>query len=330
MAKLWKQSTLNEILRLLEDGKLYLFVGAGLSKLAGYPLWDELLKDFADEYKSINSLRVPSDDVYPELLSLAASKNPKVTTQLRMLGTEGLKGYGRVLTKHFYSERHAEQHEALLRLPFAGYLTINYDRCLESAWKKVRGRVCSNSEWLCFPPHEKSALRNVSEIMSCTKKNGFILHIHGCIYHQDCLDIENIILNNEQYTKYYADNYVNGLQDIFDNILNQHMLILGTSFNDPYFFNRFLGSRDPLDLNRVNRRKRAYIIFHKGETSENDYSPRTDKEVLDLEHIYYEGAREEGLKVLISELKEAYEAGKRTVILDNKSNNDIYEEPSIK
>lgn len=315
MAKLWKQSTLNEILRLLEDGKLYLLVGAGLSKLAGYPLWDEMLKDFADEYKntSIESSRPISDAAYQELLRLAASKDPIVTTRLCMLGTEGLKGYGKVLLKHFYSERHVEPHEALLGLPFAGYLTINYDRCLESAWKKVRGCVCSNSEWLCFPPHEKSAWQNIGDIMNCTKNNAFILHIHGCIYHQDWLDIENIILNNKQYTKYYADNYVNGLQKIFDNILNQNVLILGTSFKDPYFFDRFLDSRDPSDANRVNRRKKAYIIFHRGETDENNYNPITDKDVLDLEHIYYEGEREEGLKGLISELKEAYEAGKRTV-----------------
>lgn len=313
MAKLWKQSTLNEILRLLEDGKLYLFVGAGLSKLAGYPLWDELLKDFADEYKSINSSRATSADEYQELLRLAVNKNPIVTTRLRMLGTDGLKGYGGVLRKHFCSERHVEKHEALLRLPFAGYITINYDRCLESAWKKTRGRDFLDNEWLCFPPHEKSAWQNVGEIMRCTGNSGFILHIHGCIYHQEWFDIKNIILNNEQYAEYYTDNYAGGLQEIFDNILNQHMLILGTSFNDPYFFQRFLKSRDPLDVNRVNRRKKAYIIFHKGEPSENDYSPRTDKDVLDLEHIYYEGEREEGLKVLISELKEAYEASKRTV-----------------
>jgi hypothetical protein len=309
---MWKHDTLVEIVGLLERDELYLFTGAGFSKLAGYPLWDELLIDFANEYGKIDGpYRVDAEE-HKELLRLARQKRPILITRLSMLGTEGSKRYVKVLQEHFLPEKHKEVHESVLRLPFAGYITMNYDRCLESAWKQANGRDPAGDEWLCFPVHEKAKHKNISEIMMRVRNGKFILHMHGCVYHEEWFDAKNIILTPAEYSEHYGNGYADGLQHIFDNILNQHLLILGTSLSDPYFLDRFLEGRNPLDVNKVGRRKRAYIVFHEEEKG-RERSPRMDKEVLDLEHIYYAGDKEVGLKELILELERAYEASKRSV-----------------
>ena len=48
---------LNEFPEALHEGVGAVFVGAGVSKAAGYPTWAELLKDIAEEPVSYTHLR---------------------------------------------------------------------------------------------------------------------------------------------------------------------------------------------------------------------------------------------------------------------------------
>ena len=84
MAKYWDDMILQELVQLLRDDKLYLFAGAGLSQLAGYPSWQELLEQFANAYKSIPT---SNQKIVDELPTLVADNDIGIIDQLLSLGT---------------------------------------------------------------------------------------------------------------------------------------------------------------------------------------------------------------------------------------------------
>ena len=113
---------LKEFPEALHEGVGAVFVGAGVSKAAGYPTWAELLKDIAEE------LGVRSSDVH-DLAALA---------QWHISETGGSTGVRSVIRKEIGKDRPVPPTlEIIARLPVRHIWTTNYDRLVERAFAAI-------------------------------------------------------------------------------------------------------------------------------------------------------------------------------------------------
>ena len=103
----------------LHNKNVAVFVGAGLSREAGYADWKGLLRDI------ISDLGLNPDDEH-DLITIAqyycnqAAGNRSQLTQL-------------ILDYFSQTKRPTENHEILARLPIQTYWTTNYDKLIETA-----------------------------------------------------------------------------------------------------------------------------------------------------------------------------------------------------
>lgn len=307
MTKYWNQTILDELVQLLRDGKLYLFAGAGVSQLAGYPSWKELLEQFSDKYKAIPKASVntvPPD----ELLNLIERCDIGIIDHLTSLGTDGIKACNRILRNIFFQNNNYDKvHRHLLELPFAGYITTNYDRCFESAVQACNIKVSLiNNSWFCYPKNDFDNSPNA--LQQLTQKNPFLLHMHGCIECNGRQDVSNIILSNYQYGKFYKEQEMN---IISNKCSYEHLLILGTSLKDPYFMNDVKFKRTPSDPTNLANRKKWFVVRH---TKEKSNTTISDEKLLEIAYDYFNDYSN-GLKNMIEELADAYRSASSKVII---------------
>ena len=146
------------------SNRIVFFIGAGLSKVLGFPLWHELLHQLIAYGKSIDFLtashvedakRLIREGDYLNCGELLRSEMglrvEQFLNQLFRATPEDLGGY-----------------ERLVRLPCAGYITTNYDECIEAAYAKCYGK--NLRPILPFDTHE---------LVTFSTKRPFLLKLHG-------------------------------------------------------------------------------------------------------------------------------------------------------
>jgi len=288
---------LDELVRLLIEGKLYLFAGAGVSCLAGLPSWKKLLKEFAGGYEGL-----PNNDknIVKELPALIENCETVIIDHLLGLGTEGQRKYAEILKNTFRQDVCSDVHEWLIELPFAGYITTNYDLCFEKACLKRNLKLnLIDGRRFCYPPHRfEHDAKNIRDLSGC--EGPFLLHMHGCIEHNGKYDVDNIILTRRQYYDFYNKPE---MDCIYDNCFYEHILIVGTSFSDPYFMNKFKERRGHISATNIANRKKCYVLRHSSEMSK---SPHSDEVSLDIVYAYFDDVIDAGLRNMINELRHAY------------------------
>ena len=110
----------------LHEGVGAVFVGAGVSKAAGYPTWAELLKDIGEE------LGVRSSDIQ-DLAALA---------QWHISESGAATGVRNVIRQEIGKDRPVPPTlEVLARLPVRQIWTTNYDRLVERAFAVINRPV---------------------------------------------------------------------------------------------------------------------------------------------------------------------------------------------
>jgi hypothetical protein len=119
-----------ELLRLIASKEAIAFVGAGLSQRVGYPGWRELVAQLAELAGSFG-LFVPPPGLSP-------GKAPQFVHAIKehIVRTTGdLRPYWNFLGREFghRSPGCSRIHHDLIQLPFKGFITSNYDPCLENA-----------------------------------------------------------------------------------------------------------------------------------------------------------------------------------------------------
>ncbi len=308
MAKYWDNTTLEELVQLLTEGRLHLFAGAGLSCLAGYPTWTELLKQFADAYKLLPNKDEALERELPYLLE--STKSALAIPQHLCNTGEGNYEFSKILRKNFEKTITTKSHELLLKLPFAGYITINYDRCFEEAAKKVV--VCkelASTRWFCFPPHKEIPSSNLDEMYN---RKRFLLHMHGCLYYEDRIDTHNIILTKAKYHEFYDRNE---MKMIYNKMLcNNPVLYFGTRFDDPWFMEELYKVRGHDDRDKVLERESAYVILP---ISEQCNTERNDELEYGIKYMYFD-KENDGLMRLIEELFDTWNMPAVTDVSDPK------------
>ena len=188
------QRQLVETLR--QPRQALLLVGSGSSRCVGYPSWPELLDQLRQE-------AVP-EDPFPENLDL-----PEKATFIRnrLRAYHDREARERQFLEHLEStfrprspRNYEDFHKTLLRLPFCGVATTNYDEVLETAIKVVRTEdglnpnchaidLCNNRPHRVF-----EFLRG----LSVQNPDPAVLHIHG--YWENP---EHIVLASEDYNRLY-------------------------------------------------------------------------------------------------------------------------------
>jgi SIR2-like protein len=289
-----------KMMDLLAKGELYLFVGAGLSCRAGIPDWETLLKEFIACYEEQPDHSAGRAE---EMRRIVARDGIEVFEV--MLGdTAGEVAVITVLKRHFANETCRSLHERLLQLPFRGFITSNYDRCIEAACPRVSERIeLTGNRWFCFPTCGSQTI-SVDEVFC---GNPFLLHIHGCFLHQGSVEVDRIILTRAQYLKFYAEGVI---QDILEQLAKKHLLLIGTSFTDQYFLDELRKFRRPRNMNEKANMPEWYILY---ETPQNVF-PIRDRDSFWLHHIYYGNSGDrDGLAQLLSQMAEAVEAVRRPI-----------------
>jgi len=174
--------------------QVLLIVGSGSSRWVGYPSWEGLLEDLRREF--LPDVGFPND---LDLLHKASF----IRNSLRGLSNpqDRLKQYREYLEKIFRSRKppFVDWHLTLVRLPFCGIATTNYDPVLEAAVSYLRAErkqsPCRPVD-ACGKPsrHIFQFFRSLNDDLEIDS----VLHLHGY-----CDNAEGLILTAEDYAKWY-------------------------------------------------------------------------------------------------------------------------------
>lgn len=182
-------------------GELVLFLGAGVSRPAGLPSWDELLRLLARE-------RMP--EALGEGWQGLSELDRAALVQRRLKPGETLGAAVATLLQGL-ARRHALGHALMSNLPVDEVVTTNYDDLFEVASRDVE-RPCK------IIPGQPAA-----------RGERFILKMHGCVTRP-----QSIVLTREDYLKFQENR--TALAGIVQALLlTRHMLFVGFGFADDNF-----------------------------------------------------------------------------------------------
>lgn len=191
-------SFINDYVKELRSGNASLFVGAGMSRAAGFVDWKGLLSDIA------KSLGLDIDREH-DLLSIAqyhVNSNGRTRINKKILGE--------------FTEQvdETENHRIIARLPFQTIWTTNYDNLIED--------TCSKYNKIVDDKH------SVKQLFHNKPKRDLVLYkMHG--------DIDfpgEAILTKEDYEGYFQTHepFITALSG---ELITKTFLFLGFSFSDP-------------------------------------------------------------------------------------------------
>src|SRR3954464_8838697 len=203
------------LVRHLNEGRCVLFVGAGLSAQAKLPSWGKLLGDLVQQVGADE----PEEDSTAELKKLLeAGRFLDVADECKeRLGA----GYAEFLSRALQvgAGPVPEAHPWVMQLPFAAWITTNYDKLLEQAHFQVRGGV------------PKTLTHLDADTFGTLLFDGapFVLKAHG-----DVDKPESLIFTTRDYREIIHSNPA--FQAVFSAILlTRAVLFVGYSLNDPDF-----------------------------------------------------------------------------------------------
>ena len=187
-------------LKELRSNNAAVFIGAGMSRAAGYVDWIELLSPVAREL-GLDSKRET------DLVSLAqfhVNANSSHRHKLNQL-----------LVEEFSDLKEpTENHALLARLPIETYWTTNYDRLIEKGLERNGKRVDA---------------KYTVEQLATTKRgrDAVVFKMHGDIEHPD-----KAILTKDDYEKYHLT-HGPFIAALAGDLVEHTFLFLGFSFTDP-------------------------------------------------------------------------------------------------
>lgn len=186
------------------------FIGAGLSRPLGFPLWGELLNSLIDYGHSLG--RMTQDQVEEARQLIISNRLLECGQRLRdTLRTRLNTRLSEIYTRPLPEE--CGVYEDLVNVPCAGYITTNYDIALESVFVKTHARPLNT-----FLPDDSLAF------LINTSAAPFLLKLHGDVRRGTFVisskDYETLV-NNEALTRF--------LYHVF---LNKRVVFLGYSLAD--------------------------------------------------------------------------------------------------
>ena len=206
--------SIEDLVESVEGGRAVAFIGSGVSAGAGLPDWPALLRELIASGFQKGIL----DEAERDELTAWAGK-----TDYLMLADAIRRQLGRADFQEFMTRKLAvaatptELHRALASLPFAAFVTTNFDRLFEHAWSGIHGSAIET-----LTHQDRQALRN-----PFGRGTPFLLKTHGCASKPDTL-----VLGLEEFREAIHGNRScqTLLQSIF---LRYQVLFIGHSLTDP-------------------------------------------------------------------------------------------------
>lgn len=210
-------SELPALVSYVRERRCVLFVGAGLSRPAGYPGWGDLMRHVVDGTHAQLGDAARKEEL--ELL-LAQSKFAEVADQCRTL--LGRTFFGRMMRDQLARRvaPPAATHKAIVETPYACIVTTNFDTLLEDAF----------AEWSDFGIPKAPTGMELSQHGTLLLDGAFfILKAHGTID-----DDESMVFTSEDYRRITHANPA--FQAVMSSLLLTHaILFVGYSLSDPNF-----------------------------------------------------------------------------------------------
>ena len=191
---------LAKYLKELRENNAAVFVGAGLSKAAGYVDWPGLMSPVA---KALGLDATKESDLVT-LAQYHLNANASNRHQLNQL-----------LIDDFSDLKDpTENHVLLARLPIQTYWTTNYDRLIEKALEAGGRRVDA---------------KYTTEQLATTRRgrDAVVYKMHGDIEHPD-----KAVLSKDDYERYH-DTHGPFITALSGDLVEKTFLFLGFSFSDP-------------------------------------------------------------------------------------------------
>jgi 8-oxo-dGTP pyrophosphatase MutT (NUDIX family) len=193
------------------DCRCVLFVGAGLSVDAGFPLLNELISSMIEYCKNNN---IDIKNIEKSINRMKENKEYDLIAEYlrELLGEHRFLNF---MKKIFDIEikKIPRTHKIIKKIPFSQILTTNYDKLLEKA----------------LPNAKLTTVLNIKDVNEMTRRNElYIFKIHGTIE-----NIDTIVLGKSDYSELIYN------KPIFIDTLNlllrtKTFLFVGYSLKDPY------------------------------------------------------------------------------------------------
>ncbi len=212
----WPPEHLISLVAAIEAKECVLFLGAGPSSEADYPTLRGLCSLLAEKCTDVDLYR---SEVCVEARALAAENGPLLLEWLhRQQPGRWIQTLQQVFPARTLGNRHSAVHELLLALPFVGYVTTNYDMCMEdAAYLRRRELAIRSPEVFSYPQMRLDIFDGSSP--------KFIYHIHG-----SAQNVNDIVLTPSQYHNAYAQT---GLPQLLERIFSSYVvLFVGFSLGD--------------------------------------------------------------------------------------------------
>jgi hypothetical protein len=202
-----------ELIESVRARKCILFVGSGLSSLAGFPTWPQLIDRLVAKAKRSPNARLEG------LGAMEARRDYLMLAEFAR-DTLGAWDYTRVLKKELDQPIPASPvHRLIAGTDYRGIITTNYDRLLETTITQVRNRAPST--------FTTNGIEAMGEALF--NPDLFIYKMHG-----DILSPASIVLSTRDYDRMILRNpHVRSF--LFGAVLNHTLLFVGYSLSDPDF-----------------------------------------------------------------------------------------------
>jgi hypothetical protein len=216
-----RDSAISELVHAIRAKQCVPFVGAGLSKVAGMPLWDELIEDMKP---LLLGLAETEGDREEEAQYLDKASYLDVATRFKFKA--GLGHYHRFLQERYRPARSQPSglHQALARIrswPFV--ITTNFDKLLEAAFTQPG----------CVSPATVTQPEEL--VISIRSGEFFILKIHGDIDRP-----QSIVLTRDEYEQFIHSRRGQLLLDTLrQQLMFRTVLFVGFGLTDPNFLRVF-------------------------------------------------------------------------------------------
>lgn len=200
MPSIEKKELINEVVRILEDNSLSVFLGAGMSHNASGLDWDALIKPY------IEKLNLDFKD------QIDALQYYQTSTGIEPLVLK------REISDKFKGLKWDFRHEILGKLPIRNYWTTNFDTLMEDSISEIglKRDIINNND---------------AFITAEERRDNIVYKLHG-----DVNTPKDIVILKDDYDRYSITHrhFIAALENEF---ATNSMLFLGYSLNDPDVYN---------------------------------------------------------------------------------------------